>query len=78
MAWTLAEAQANLQTAKDAYRAALTAANYTYMNGGSSRTVVRQKLETLKAEMMYWDGIVSRLDGTSKGPQRVAIPRDFR
>lgn len=76
--FTLAEAQTNLDTAKQAYQAALTGKSYTYMNGGSSRTVTRQDLSQLKSEMLYWQSIVNSLSGVTSNRQKVMIPRDLR
>jgi len=76
---TLVKAQEMLDKATAAYSNALDAANYTYMNAGSNRTVTRQRLSELKAEMNYWQGVVNRLDGTSSNARtKVMIPRDIR
>lgn len=75
---TLAEAQDMLAKCKVAYENALNGQGYTYMNGGSSRTVTRQRIETLKAELNYWQGVVNRLDGTTPSRTKMVIPRDVR
>ena len=76
--FTLAQAQENLERATQAYQNALSGKGYTRMNGGSSMTMQRQEILTLKSEMIYWQNMVNDLSGVTSNRQKVAIPRDIR
>ena len=67
MAFSLTEAQSFYSSAKTAYERALEAYKYSINTGGSSRSIERQKLDTLKNEMLYWQKEVTAIEAGTSG-----------
>lgn len=75
-AFTLSEAQANLERAKETYQELLSNGG-TKAYGIGSRSWESYEIEKVRQEMEYWANQVAMLDGTLKMSRtRVALFRD--
>jgi len=63
MAWTLAQAQAKLALVETAYEAALSGRTVSYQD----KSVSRQDIDWLSAELDKWQGIVDVLTAQAGG-----------
>ena len=66
---TLAEAQASLATAKTAYAAA----QQVYSATVGDRTVTYQRLESARAEVLWWERQVAELTAAANGSTRPGV-----
>jgi hypothetical protein len=60
---TLAQAQANLTAANDAYQKALQGQGYSMSSGTTARSFQRQSVDALLRQVQYWEGKVNILSG---------------
>ncbi len=61
---TLLEAQALRTAAYSAYMEALKSEEYEFSDGGMKRKLKRQDIEKLKADFLYWDSEVKRIESS--------------
>ncbi len=67
MAFTLSEATEFYTLWKDAYIALAAGKSYTISTGGTNRSLTRQDLPNVKAEMQYWKNQIDKINNNQSG-----------
>lgn len=65
--WTLTEVTEFYTEFKAAYLALISGKSYTINTGGTSRSLTRQDLSTVKKEMMFWKNEAEKINNDNSG-----------